>query len=95
MSTVTLGATSFERTVTEAVEGRPTSSSSISRRSGAAPCPQFAPTYEGTLVFVQPSALSPAAPEDVITQVRALGMDDVRPLAETQEHTLTAQGSAR
>jgi len=33
---------------------------------------------EGTLVFAQPGALPPAALEDIIGQVRALDMDEVR-----------------
>lgn len=33
---------------------------------------------EGVLVFAQPGALPPAALEDLVTQVKALDMDDVR-----------------
>ncbi|QLY33763.1 thioredoxin [Nocardia huaxiensis] len=41
---------------------------------------------EGVLVFAQPGALPPAALEDLITQVKALDMDDVRKqLAEQQQ----------
>ncbi|GAB4587317.1 thioredoxin [Nocardia sp. IFM 10818] len=40
---------------------------------------------EGVLVFAQPGALPPAALEDLVTQVKALDMDDVRKqLAEQQ-----------
>ncbi|RMI29844.1 thioredoxin [Nocardia stercoris] len=41
---------------------------------------------EGVLVFAQPGALPPAALEDLVTQVEALDMDDVRKqLAEQQK----------
>ncbi|MEV6773022.1 thioredoxin [Nocardia sp. NPDC051030] len=40
---------------------------------------------EGILVFAQPGALPPAALEDLVTQVKALDMEDVRKqLAEQQ-----------
>ncbi|ATL67044.1 thioredoxin [Nocardia terpenica] len=40
---------------------------------------------EGVLVFAQPGALPPAALEDLVTQVKALDMDEVRKqLAEQQ-----------
>lgn len=40
---------------------------------------------EGVLVFAQPGALPPAALEDLVTQVKALDMDEVRrQIAEQQ-----------
>lgn len=47
----------------------------------------------GILVFAQPGALPPAALEQVISQVRALDMDEVR--ADTQNPAPAAQESAR
>ncbi|MEU6583697.1 thioredoxin [Nocardia sp. NPDC046763] len=40
---------------------------------------------EGVLVFAQPGALPPAALEDLVTQVKALDMDDVRKQIAEQE----------
>lgn len=40
---------------------------------------------EGVLVFAQPGALPPAALDDLITQVKALDMDDVRRQIADQE----------
>jgi thioredoxin 1 len=39
----------------------------------------------GMLVFAQPGALPPAALEDLVTQVKALDMDDVRKQLAEQE----------
>ncbi|WP_433666688.1 thioredoxin [Nocardia sp. CA-136227] len=40
---------------------------------------------EGVLVFAQPGALPPAALEDLVTQVKALDMDEVRKQLAEQE----------
>ncbi|APA97622.1 thioredoxin [Nocardia seriolae] len=40
---------------------------------------------EGVLVFAQPGALPPAALEDLVTQVKALDMDEVRKQIAEQE----------
>jgi thioredoxin 1 len=48
---------------------------------------------EGILVFAQPGALPPAALEQVITQVRALDMDELR--ADAQKQAPAATEGAR
>jgi thioredoxin len=48
---------------------------------------------DGILVFAQPGALPAPALEDVITQVRALDMDDVRRQVEAESRAEAQTGS--
>src|SRR5262249_11985351 len=60
---------------------------SLAARAGIMSIPTLMAFRDGILVFSQPGALPAAALEDLIAQVRALDMDDVR-------HTLAAQSRA-
>lgn len=59
----------------------------LSARFGIRSIPTIMAFREQVLVFAQPGALPPSALEELITQVKALDMDDVRRRVEEHRHT--------
>jgi thioredoxin 1 len=57
----------------------------ISARYGIRSIPTIMAMRDGIIVFAQPGALPEAAVEELIRQVRALDMDDVKAQAKAQE----------
>jgi thioredoxin 1 len=57
----------------------------LAARAGIMSIPTLMAFRDGVLVFSQPGALPPEALEDLIAQVRALDMEDVRRAAAAQD----------
>ncbi|RJO69233.1 thioredoxin [Nocardia panacis] len=64
----------------------------LAAAAGIQSIPTIMAFREGVLVFAQPGALPPAALEDLVTQVKALDMDEVR--KQLAEQSATEQAGA-
>jgi thioredoxin 1 len=59
----------------------------LSARYGIRSIPTIMAMRDGIIVFAQPGALPEAAVEELIRQVRALNMEEVKAQAKADEHT--------
>jgi len=82
MATIKLGAENFESTITEndtfsSTSGRP--GPALAAAAQITSIPTLMAFKDGSLVFSQPGALPAAALEHVITAVRELDIEQIRP----------------